>query len=324
MSEIKKISIDKSKLDFSRISVDEHSAAQGNFINKQNVKTNLWGETEELSYVEQPNGTFLIYEGDTPMGFTDKKGIEGTKVSQKEAYDKMNEAIKLRSDNMDGCSRTKVGELKQDKDGHYYQSFVLLDEKHNSQTYTYRINDDGNAQVVISNTDNADGTYTHTNYDTGMVEYKTKTNDGNVKIKKYSLNDAPSDSTGRGNSRSSEGSTNPSKKTNSDSNKSSNSSSNKNHNKQSGGNESNKGSKSSTKQHTQNAKKEPPVTPAQELPKEEKIKITPAEEVPQNSNTDKLTAYVNATKGTSQVQNGKIQYIGDGGGNKDLNTPQSF
>ena len=68
--------IDPSQINFSRIARSASDAASGNFIPKEFILKQYWGDNGKLTFEVLPDGTILIKEDGIPMGCTDKEGVK--------------------------------------------------------------------------------------------------------------------------------------------------------------------------------------------------------------------------------------------------------
>ena len=68
MSSFNRVDIDKLKINWDEIYTNKSDAQ--NSTNNITANQEYWGDEEGLSAEIQDDGTVLIYEGDTPMGWT--------------------------------------------------------------------------------------------------------------------------------------------------------------------------------------------------------------------------------------------------------------
>ena len=74
--------LDKNSIDFSRISATAGDALNGNFINRERINDNYWGDNGELTYKIRDDGTIMIFENGTLLGFTDRLGATDAVVEK--------------------------------------------------------------------------------------------------------------------------------------------------------------------------------------------------------------------------------------------------
>ena len=71
-------SLSKENIDFSRISATAGDAKNGNFISQSKINDSYWGDNGELTYKIRDDGTIMIFENDTLLGFTDRLNSDNT------------------------------------------------------------------------------------------------------------------------------------------------------------------------------------------------------------------------------------------------------
>lgn len=64
--------ITRENIDFSRISTTAENAKNNNFLDRNKINENYWGDNGELSYKIRDDGIVMLYENGILLGFTDK------------------------------------------------------------------------------------------------------------------------------------------------------------------------------------------------------------------------------------------------------------
>ena len=75
--------ITRENIDFSRISTTADNAKNGNFLDRNKINENYWGDNGELSYKIRDDGVVMLYENGALLGFTDKIGKNMETVVEK-------------------------------------------------------------------------------------------------------------------------------------------------------------------------------------------------------------------------------------------------